>query len=74
MDHQAIVALARAQHGLVTRRQVLELGGSDRAIATLVATGRWRRSRRGVLEVGAPAATWEQRVMAACLAAGPGVV
>ncbi len=74
MDHQHLNALARTQHGLITRRQALDLGASDQRIRTLVETHRWDRARRGVFIVGAPPATWEQQLMAACLAAGPGAV
>jgi hypothetical protein len=69
-----MVAIARAQHGLVTRRQVLAGGGSDDEIDVLVRKGAWQRSRRGVYVVGAAADTWERRVMAACLAGGSTVI
>jgi hypothetical protein len=59
---------------LATRAQIVALGGSDRLIARQVASGRWTRARRGVVVVGAAPATWEQRVMAAVLAAGPGAL
>lgn len=52
----------------------MALGGSDGAIAREVAAGRWTRARRGVVVVGAAPPTWEQRVMAAVLAAGPGAL
>ncbi|CAN5601148.1 type IV toxin-antitoxin system AbiEi family antitoxin domain-containing protein [soil metagenome] len=69
-----MVALARSQHGLITRSQVLEMGGTDRQIDRLVRSGAWQRQRRGVMVAGAAADTWERQVMAACLAAGTGAV
>lgn len=74
MDHGRVTDIARAQHGLITHRQVAELGGSPQQIRTLVTSGAWLRARRGIFVVGAAPDTWERQVMAACLAAGPGVV
>lgn len=74
MDHGRITDVARAQHGLITFRQVAELGGSPQQIRTLVGSGAWLRARRGIYVVGAAPDTWERRVMAACLAAGPDAV
>lgn len=72
MDHHGLRTIALAQHGLATRRQILDLGGTDSLIARRIRSGQWTRSRRGVIVIGAIAPTWEQRVMAACLAAGDG--
>lgn len=74
MEDHRLRTLALAQHGLVTRRQVLELAGTDDDIRHRIRTGQWRRARRGVLVVGAAPHTWEQDVMAASLAAGPPAV
>lgn len=74
VDHRGVRELAQRQHGLVTRAQIIELGGSDGAITREVAAGRWTRARRGVVVVGAAPPTWEQRVLAAVLAAGPGAL
>lgn len=74
MDHHGLRTLALAQHGLATRRQILDLGGTDALIARRIRTGQWARSRRGVIVIGAVAPSWEQRVMAACLAAGDGAL
>jgi very-short-patch-repair endonuclease len=65
------VDLARQQHGLLTRRQASELQISDRMIATRVRDGRWRVVRPGIYVVGGVPPTWEQRTLAAVLAAGP---
>lgn len=74
MDHHGLRTIALAQHGLATRRQILDLGGTDSLIARRIRTGQWARARRGVIVVGPIAASWEQRVLAACLAAGDGVL
>lgn len=70
MDEGAVVRIARAQHGLISAEQVMEVGGTADQIDWRVATGRWSRQRRGVYVVGAAPPTWEQSVLAACLAAG----
>lgn len=74
MQQEQLVTLARTQHGLITRAQVLAAGGTDRQIHRLLASGAWQQHRRGVLVAGAAADTWERQVMAACLAAGEGAV
>jgi hypothetical protein len=74
VDHDAIVDLARGQHGLITRAQALAFGATDSAIRRRVASGQWQRVRPGAFAVGAVAPSWEQRVMAAVLAAGRDVV
>jgi len=66
-----VVALALSQHGLVTRRQALGLGVSSQAIRSAIGSGRWEQVRHGVYVVGAAPTTWQQRVHAAALAAGP---
>lgn len=70
MDEGMIVAIARGQHGLITREQAHRLGATDRQINHRVAKGRWARQRAGVYVVGAVPTTWEQQVHGACLAAG----
>ena len=71
MDAHQIRQLALAQHGLVTRSQVLDAGGSDRTVHRLMASGDWARLRNGVYVVGAAPPTWHQTAMGAILAAGP---
>ncbi|MCU1370845.1 MAG: hypothetical protein JWO77_2039 [Ilumatobacteraceae bacterium] len=73
MHEAEVVALARRQHGLVTRQQALQLGMTVRTMRTKVERGSWQRIRPGVYAVGAVPPTWEQTVAAACLAAGDGV-
>ena len=62
--------LARDQHGVVARRQLLAIGFSSKAIAHRLETGQLRRLRRGVYTVGLPRGGDEQRWMAAVLACG----
>jgi hypothetical protein len=70
MDHGPLVALALAQHGVVTIEQCVALGVSEDQIRNQVARGAWRRVRRRVVALGAVADTFEMQVMALCLAAG----
>jgi hypothetical protein len=63
-------ALAKDQHGLVTRRQLLALGFSKSAIEHRLARGRLHRAARGVYAVGWPGPTPKRRWLAAVLACG----
>jgi very-short-patch-repair endonuclease len=63
-------ALARAQHWVVARRQLLELGFSGHWIDHRIAIGRLHRRHRGVYAVGRPHVTQFGRWMAAVLACG----
>ena len=65
-------ALAASQHGVVTRRQLLELGLSAKAIKHRLARGRLHPVHQGVYAVGRPELTQKARWMAAVLACGPG--
>jgi very-short-patch-repair endonuclease len=64
--------LANAQHGVVARRQLLELGISSQGIERRVANGRLHPVMAGVYAVGRPELTRQGRWMAAVLACGPG--
>jgi very-short-patch-repair endonuclease len=64
-------ALAESQHGVVARRQLLELGVHPQAIKHRVANGRLHPLSRGVYAVGRPQLTRHGRWMAAVLACGP---
>ncbi|HEX6116115.1 MAG TPA: DUF559 domain-containing protein [Solirubrobacterales bacterium] len=68
----AVWALARCQHGVLARRQLLALGMSAKAIEHRVATGRLHPVHRGVYAVGRPEIDQLGRWMAAVLACGPG--
>jgi very-short-patch-repair endonuclease len=64
------VEARREQHGVIARRQLLELGFSPRAIEHRLAKGRLFPIRRGVYAVGRPDLTRHGRWMAAVLACG----
>jgi very-short-patch-repair endonuclease len=67
-------ALARRQHWVVARRQLLELGFSRDWIAHRIARGRLHPLRRGIYAVGRPNVTQYGQWMAAVLACGPGAL
>jgi putative AbiEi antitoxin of type IV toxin-antitoxin system/uncharacterized protein DUF559 len=67
-------ALARRQHGVVTRRDLIGLGFSPKAIRHRVAMGRLRTVARGVYTVGWPLTDRRQGWMAAVLVCGEGTV
>src|SRR5919197_3640773 len=69
---QQVWALAKRQHGVVTRAQLLELGFSGQSIKHRVANGRLHPVWRGVYAVGRPQLTRHGRWMAAVLSCGPG--
>jgi predicted transcriptional regulator of viral defense system len=71
---RAIAEKARRQHGVVSLRQLEELGLRGSAIRKRVARGSLHRVHRGVFAVGHPLLTVEGRLMAAVLACGPGAV
>jgi very-short-patch-repair endonuclease len=66
--------MARRQHGIVTRRSLMELGFSPEAIDHRLEKGRLHPVARGVYAVGWPATTRRQRWMAAVLACGDDAV
>jgi very-short-patch-repair endonuclease len=63
-----IAALAATQHGVFSRAQVLALGATDSHLKHGVDKGRYVRLQRAVLAITATVPSFEQRVMAACLA------
>ena len=65
-------ALVRAQHGVITRSQLLDLGYSEAAIRHRLESGRLFEIHRGVYAVGRRELSQEGRWMAAVLAAGGG--
>jgi predicted transcriptional regulator of viral defense system len=71
---RAIADLAERQHGLVARRQLVELGVSQRAIGRRVADRELRRVHRGVYATGHAALSADAWAMAAVLFAGHGAV
>ena len=72
--HRAILDLAQAQHGVITRRQALEAGMSGHAVDGLLARGAWEVVFRGAFRMVGTRRTFDQTLIAACLAAGPGAV
>jgi predicted transcriptional regulator of viral defense system len=69
-----IARLAERQHGVVARRQLVELGLGRGAIESRLAAGRLHLLHRGVYAVGHCALTRNGRWMAAVLAGGPEAV
>ncbi len=63
-----LAELATRQHGVVSTRQLRELGLLENLITEEAKRGRLRRIHRGVYAVGHEALTWEGRCMAAVLA------
>ena len=69
-----IAALAAAQHGLITRAQLLGIGLSASAVTRRLSGGRLHAVHRGVYAVGHPLLTRRGRDLAAVLACGPRAV
>ncbi|MCE0486028.1 type IV toxin-antitoxin system AbiEi family antitoxin domain-containing protein [Ornithinimicrobium sediminis] len=63
-------ALARRQHGVISRAQALECGLTDSAILHRVTTGRWQRLHRGVYLTHSGDISWHARACAAVLRSG----
>jgi very-short-patch-repair endonuclease/predicted transcriptional regulator of viral defense system len=66
--------MARRQHGLVARRQLIDAGVGPRAIDERIGRGRLHVVHRGVYAVGHTALSVRGRWMAAVLAGGTGAV
>jgi very-short-patch-repair endonuclease len=71
---KSVWSLARLQHGVIARWQLLDLGASRSWIGHRIATGRLHPIHRGVYAVGRPQLTRAGRFMAAVLACGPDAV
>src|SRR3954452_9990380 len=68
---QALELLARRQHQVVSRMQLLALGLTPHAIVHLLATGRLHTVHRGVYAVGRRQLSRHVQFMAAVLRSGP---
>jgi len=66
--------LARAQHGVVTRAQLLDMGLGPDSIKHRISSGRLHPLWRGVYAVGRPEVDRKGRWMAAVLSCGPGAL
>src|SRR5437764_8653135 len=66
--NDALHTLTASQHGLIAREQALSVGMSAAAWRWLASSDDWQRVYQGVYRrVGAPQ-TWEQVLLAGCLA------
>jgi very-short-patch-repair endonuclease len=78
MEHQTAVemvrTLAEAQHGVVARRQLREIGMSPERIASWMRRGRLVRQRSGVYALGHSVLTQHGRWLAAVFACGEGAL
>jgi predicted transcriptional regulator of viral defense system/very-short-patch-repair endonuclease len=70
----AVEAIARRQHGVVTRAQLRQAGLSEDQVDAWVQAGRIRRVFRGVYSVGSAPIGERGRIQAAVLAVGRGAV
>ena len=63
--------IAVGQHGVIHLDQALAAGLSRDAVYRLARTGEWRRMMSKVFAAERPLDEWRQRIMAACVWAGP---
>jgi hypothetical protein len=70
----SVAYLAKGQHGVVTRRQLLDAGVSRSGIERRIEAGMLHVAHRGVYRVGHMAPSFEARCMAAVLACGSGAL
>ena len=69
-----IARLAAANHGVFSRTLAIRAGATPGMIRARLGSGRWVSMQRGVYRVAGAPASWEQQVLAACLACGPTAV
>jgi predicted transcriptional regulator of viral defense system/very-short-patch-repair endonuclease len=72
-DGRALADLAKQQHGVVSARQMLELGYARATLGVWAQAGKLHRIHRGVFAVGHEPLSWEGRLVAAVLANEPAV-
>jgi very-short-patch-repair endonuclease len=70
----ALAEWAERQHGVVSRAQALASGLAASGIKRRLAAGRLATVHPGVYRWPGAPVTWEQHLVAACLACGPGTV
>ena len=73
-DHDALRILTARQHGLVSRRQLADLGFNPHAVSHRVRSGRLERLTRRAFRLAGSPDTVEQRAMAAALDLDRGAV
>lgn len=71
-SNDIINQIADSQRQLVSRSEILEVGGSDGAIRWSLANGDWITIQSGVYQIDRRPMDWETKLRAAVLAAGPG--
>lgn len=71
---RAVATLAGRQHGMIARRQLLDLGMTESMVKTRLRHGSLHRFHHGVFACGHRSITTESRWMAATLALGPHAV
>lgn len=67
-----LIDVASIQRFLITREDVLDLGGSMDVIRARLESGVWERVHAGVYQVDRRPLDWESKLLAAVLAGGPG--
>ena len=67
MDRQVLNRLLTEQHGLISRRQVVELGGDDELLDRMLRRRELRRVRRGVFVNHTGELSWDQRAWSVLL-------
>lgn len=63
-----IARFARTRYGVFTRKQAMALGATPSMIKRRLAAGRWERIHQAVYRLAGTPRSWEQRILAACLA------
>ncbi len=71
---EALFAIARSQLGLFTRDEAHRLGMSDKMLQARVRNGMFERVAPSLFRVASTHPTWEQRVLAVCIAGGDSCV
>ena len=66
-DFTELNQTALSQFGLLSAKQLLHAGYSERMVATRVGTGEFQRRAKGVIQLASAPHSWEQDVMAAVM-------